>query len=238
MKKLMFGMAAALALCGMAIESSNIVGYGESTLKRGATMCAPMFVGIGADKDVKITDLTPTGDDIDGDGAIYLQTLDAFGRTLETYSWIDWGGDDVGWMNDEYEKVDVKFTPGTALWTTAQNAETGLRSAGEVNLLDCKVQLRRGATGTGNVTPVQISIQDLVLEGDDIDGDGAIYIQTLDAFGRTVDTYSWIDWGGDDVGWMNDEYEKVEVTFEPGQGLWVTAQNDQTYLRFPAPEMN
>jgi hypothetical protein len=127
MKKLMFGMVSALALCGLAdIESSNIVGYGESTLKRGATMCAPMFVKPGT-QGVSIKDLTPTGDDIDGDGAIYLQTLDAFGRTLETYSWIDWGGDDVGWMNDEYEKVEVTFEPGQGLWVTAQNDQTYLR---------------------------------------------------------------------------------------------------------------
>lgn len=33
MKKLMFGMAAALALCGMAIESSNIVGYTTKAVK-------------------------------------------------------------------------------------------------------------------------------------------------------------------------------------------------------------
>ena len=35
MKKLMFGMAAALALCGMAIESSNIVGYVNRTEVKG-----------------------------------------------------------------------------------------------------------------------------------------------------------------------------------------------------------
>jgi hypothetical protein len=238
MKKLMFGMVSALALCGLAdIESSNIVGYCESKLKDGATMCAPMFVGTGTDKSIKITDLTPTGDEIDGDGAIYLQTLDAFGRTLVTYSWIDWGGDDVGWMNDDFEKVDVTFQPGQGLWTSAQNSQTGLRSCGEVSLSDCKVQLRDGATGTGNMTPIAINIQDLVLEGDEIDTEGAIYIQTLDAFGRTLETYSWIDWGGDDVGWMNDDFEKVDVTFQPGQGLWVSAQNEKTYLRFPAPEV-
>ena len=75
------------------------------------------------------------------------------------------------------------------------------------------------------MTPIAINIQDLVLEGDEIDTEGAIYIQTLDAFGRTLETYSWIDWGGDDVGWMNDDFEKVDVTFQTGQGLWNPKQD-------------
>ena len=236
MKKLMFGMASALALCGMAIESSNIVGYGESTLKRGATMCAPMFVGCTS-AEVSITDLIPTGEDIDGEGGIYINTLDAFGRTVDAYYWIDWGGEDVGWMNGDFEKVDVKFAPGQGLWITADNAQTGIRSSGQVELKDTLVQLRRGATATGNMTPAEVSIQDILPEGDDVSTEGGVYINTLDAFGRTVDAYYWIDWGGEDVGWMNGDFEKVDVTFEPGQGLWVTGENDTTYLRFPAPEV-
>ena len=86
------------------------------------------------------------------------------------------------------------------------------------------------------MTPVPVDIQDLIPEGEDIDTDGGIYIQTLDAFGRTLETYMWIDWGEDGKGWMED-YELVEKTFEPGQGLWVSALSDKTYLRFPAPEV-
>jgi hypothetical protein len=86
-------------------------------------------------------------------------------------------------------------------------------------------------------TSAEVSITDLIPTGEDIDGEGGIYINTLDAFGRTVDAYYWIDWGGEDVGWMNGDFEKVDVTFEPGQGLWVTGENDTTYLRFPAPEV-
>ena len=103
---------------------------------------------------------------------------------------------------------------------------------------DVVVKLREGFTATGNPFPTSVSLQDIIPEGDDIDTDGAINIQTLSAGGRTVDTYQWIDWGGEDVGWMDGDYTLVEnVNFAPGQGLWVQGSKDTEFLRFPAPEL-
>ena len=89
-----------------------------------------------------------------------------------------------------------------------------------------------------NIGAEGIPLESLKPVGDSIDTDGGIYIQTLTAGGRTIDSYQWIDWGGDDVGWMDDDYTLVEdVTFAPGAGLWVTALSTEDYLRFPAPEL-
>ena len=52
-----------------------------------------------------------------------------------------------------------------------------------------------------------------------------VVIQTLDRVGRTVDSYGWTDAGGEDydqTGWVDEDNNIVtEVTFQPGQGLWI-----------------
>ena len=79
-------------------------------------------------------------------------------------------------------------------------------------------------------------MNDIIPTGDDVADNVAI--QTLDAFGRTVDTYSWNDWVAETPCWVNDDFEPLEnVTFSAGQGLWVFGSSASQYLRFPAPEL-
>lgn len=84
-----------------------------------------------------------------------------------------------------------------------------------------------------------ISITDIIPMGDDTYNN--VEIQTLDFAGRTVDSYVWTDAGGegwDQIGWVNDDNEIVtEVTFAPGQGLWVYGSSTEQAIRFPAPEL-
>ena len=80
-------------------------------------------------------------------------------------------------------------------------------------------------------------------------GDGAsdtVEIQTLTAGGYTDGDYMWIDYAGegwDEEGWIDNNAELgdyyplvTDVTFEPGQGLWVFGQSGLS-IRFPAPEL-
>ena len=80
-------------------------------------------------------------------------------------------------------------------------------------------------------------------------GDGAsdtVNIQTLTAGGNTDASYMWIDYAGenwDEEGWIDynaeigDYYPLVtDVTFAPGQGLWIFGQSGLS-VRFPAPEL-
>ncbi len=200
-------------------------------------MITPQFVPVDGTSKIALEDLTVTGDDIDTDGNISIQTLDANGMTVDSYMYLDWG-DPKGWCDDSYTVVeDVTFDVGQGLFTTGTGTGAAIQYAGKVGKDDVIVQLRAGATSSGNPFPVAIALQDILPEGDDIDTDGNISIQVLDANGMTVDSYMYLDWG-DPKGWCDDSYTVVEgVTFPAGQGLFITGTKATEYLRFPAPEL-
>ena len=65
-----------------------------------------------------------------------------------------------------------------------------------------------------------------------------VEIQTLDAFGYTVDSYLWNDWVSETPCWVDGDYNPVEgVTFAAGQGLWIGGASTEQAVRFPAPEL-
>lgn len=196
-------------------------------------MVAPQFLPVTGGN-ITLESIAPTGDDVADNVAI--QTLDAFGRTVDTYSWNDWVAETACWVNDDFEEVTgVTFPAGQGLWVFGSASAQGLQTAGKVGKEDVSVQLQNGATGTGNPFPVAIDLNDIIPTGDDVADNVAI--QTLDAFGRTVDTYSWNDWVAETPCWVNDDFEPLEdVSFVAGQGLWVFGSSEAQYLRFPAPE--
>ena len=187
--------------------------------------------------------IIPTGDDTSDN--VFIQTLDAYGRTVDSYGWINWAGDngDVeAWVDDNYEIIsDVSFSPGQGLWVMTNSDESqGVQSAGRVGTDDVSVALRFGGTLTGNPYPTSVDLQDIIPTGDDTSDN--VFIQTLDAYGRTVDSYGWINWAGDNgdqEAWVNDNYEIVTgVSFDAGAGLWIMTNSDaEQSIRFPAPEL-
>lgn len=81
-----------------------------------------------------------------------------------------------------------------------------------------------------NVSGESYLLDNLKPNGDDAD---YINIQTLDSYGYTKDSYLWIDGV-----WCDDnEVPVANVTFAPGQGLWVFGTGDGQSIRFPAPEL-
>ena len=211
------------------------MGYAQSDLKSGFTMATAQFSNIGTVA-MPLQALVPTGDETSDN--VYIQTLTAGGYTLDTYSWNDWACDEPCWVNDDYEMVEgVTFAPGQGLWVQASSSDQGIQSAGTVGKVDVSVTLKSGFTAAGNPFPVSIDLQDIVATGDDTSD--SVYIQTLTAGGYTLDTYSWNDWACDEPCWVNDDYEKVEnVTFAPGQGLWVQGASANQAILFPAPELD
>ena len=246
MKKLMIAAAALASASAFAAIESDIVGYSQSTLNKGMTLVTPQFLAIGSVEGLDVQTLKPTGEDVDGDGAVNIQLLDAFGRTVDGSKcfWVDWSADDdiVGWTKDMSDlATDVVVAPGQALWMAAPDTTTSIQSAGKVGLADVVVSLRQGMTAVGNPFPVAIDLQDIIPTGD-VDTEGGVNIQSLDAFGRTVagSKYFWVDWSADDdiVGWTQDMSDLVDgVKVQPGQGLWVSSPNGSTSIRFPAPEL-
>ena len=238
MKKLMF--AAAVAAMGTAvmaagIESANIVGYAQSGLQNGGSMVVAQFLNIGNSEDIPLQSIIATGDDASDN--VQIQTLDAFGYTVDAYDWNDWANDSACWVDGDWNPIEgVYIAPGQGLWVMGSSKTQGIQTSGQVGTADVTVALRLGGTITGNPFPVTLDLQDIIAEGTDVSDN--VQIQTLDAFGYTVDAYDWNDWANDTACWVDGDWNPVTgVTIAPGQGLWIMGSNGEQYIRFPAPEL-
>ena len=234
MKKLVFGLAAAVAVGAFAIESANIVGYGQNSLRFGYCLMTPQFVGVGGNQ-IALDALTASGTDASDN--VVLSTVDEYGTAVDSYSWNDWALSSACWINDSYEKIEgVTVVPGMAFWTSGSDASQVIQSAGEVGTSDVVVNLRFGYTLVGNPFPVDVALQDIVAGGDEASDN--VTMSTIDEYGTAIDTYSWNDWALDSACWINDSYEKIEgVSIAPGVGLWTSGSNSSQYIRIPAPEL-
>ena len=88
------------------------------------------------------------------------------------------------------------------------------------------------------VSGQEYKLEDIVPVGDDLVDN--VNIKVLDAFGRTAEgfDFTWVDYIADVPCWVDGEYNVVEnVTFQPGQGLWVYGSSAEQAIRFPAPEL-
>ena len=216
----------------------NLVGYAQSGLRNGATMVAPQFVNIGASESMPLEALTPTGDDTEG---VEIQTLTAAGYTDKFYTWNTWMYAEPCWVDGDLNLVEgVTFDKGTGLWIQGSSTAQGIQAAGKVGTEDVNVQLRNGATATGNPFPVELDLNDILPNGGDdtsVDLDG-VEIQTLTAAGYTDKFYTWNTWMYGDPCWVDGDLSPVNgISFAPGQGLWVQGSSAVQYIRFPAPEL-
>ena len=197
-------------------------------------MVTGQFVPVSSES-IELQSIVATGDEASDN--VCIETLDAYGRMAESYSWNDWAYESACWVDDGYEKVEgVTFAPGTGLWVQGAGSTQGIQTAGKVGSSDVTIDLRAGFTAVGNPYPVSVNLQDIIALGDETSDN--VCIETLDAYGRMVESYSWNDWAAEEPCWVNDSYEKVEgVTFAPGDGLWVQGSSSGQSLRFPAPEL-
>lgn len=226
MKKLMFAVAAAASMIAVAdLSSSNVVGYSQSGLCNGATITAPQFTSVSGTT-VNLDDIKATGNAVDG--TVSVSTLNSIGLKTASYIWTD----DDGWCDRKFKPVSgVTFQPGEALWVEGNSSDQNVQSAGQVSKEDAKVQLCNGATMTGNFTPVEIDLQDIICEGEGIEG--AVSLSTVDHSGIKTATYVWTD-----EGWCNRKFKKVSgVKIAAGQGVWIDGQNDNQFIVFPGVEL-
>ncbi len=161
-----------------------------------------------------------------------------------------------GWYLNGMTKTDVTFEPGQGLWVTGLSENTKLQINGQVYNADTVVDLTDGAVATGNPFPVPLALQDIAVQVDTVKYpnatiavDGSIMIQLLTNNGYTRDTYRWIDNRQDLInqgvpeqfwedaglmhGWYLNGMTKSDISFDPGQGLWVTGTMDGQQLFFP-----
>ena len=201
-------------------------------------MVTPQFLPV-AGGEFKLEDITPVGGDtVDN---INIKVLAAYGRTVDgcDYTWVDYVAAYPCWVDGDYNEVkDVSFTAGQGLWIYGSAADQGVQTVGKVGKDDVIVNLRKGAVGTGNPFPTAVALQDILAEGKDVVDN--VNIKILDAYGHTVTgcDYTWVDYVSQDPCWVDGDYTIVDdVSFDPGQGLWVYGSSDAQTIRFPAPEL-
>lgn len=234
------------------MESANVVGYSEVGLRFGSKGAGACFVNVNTSKSMDLQDLKVTGYDKAAgyeDAGVTVQTLDAYGRAIETYTWYDVPDDFVGWLdsNDNYVE-DMPIAPGEGLYARAPDTTFALQSAGQVASSDIAITLRFGSKLVVNPMPISINMNDdngdenyLRVTGYDVLAgyeDAGVTVQTLDAYGRAVETYTWYDVPDDFFGWLDSNDEYVEgISIAPGESLYARAPNTDFALVFPAPAL-
>ena len=220
------------------------VGYAQSALQSGAKIVTPQFLGIATENgQIELQSIKCAEEDSD---LVVINTLDAVGAVVKSYIWVTYGGesgDEWCWLDiDTMEEPEesVYFEPGQALWVEGDSEDNTFTTSGKVSSSDLQVTLQTGATMTGNFTPVQIELQDIVCQEEDSD---LVVINTLDAVGAVVKSYIWVTYGGesgDEWCWLDiDTMEKPEesVYFAPGEGLWVEGDSEDNVITFPGVEL-
>lgn len=196
-------------------------------------MATPQFVNVGASSSIELESLVPTGEDISDN--VEIQLLTAGGNTESYYTWNDWMYESACWVDaDLNEATGAVFAPGQGLWIMGTSASQGFQSSGKVGTNDVVVTLRNGGTATGNPFPVSINLNDIVPTGENTSDN--VEIQILTPGGNTDTFYTWNDWMYESPCWVDVDLNKVtEVTFGPGQGLWVMGTSTDQGLYFPTP---
>ena len=227
--------AAGALVCAAAVAdgltSDNIVGYTTTPLVTGNKLVAIPFLPIGDAEGYSIQDIIPAGADLDN---VQMQTLTKAGKGDETFAWDTWeyvAPGEEAWADDK-GVATRKFKPGEALWVQGVDNYT-LTTKGEVGKADVIINLVTGNVACGNPFPVEISIQDIVPTGANLDN---IQIQTLTKAGKGDETFAWDTWeyvAPGEEAWADDKGVATRK-FQPGEGLWVQGVEGYT-LRIPAP---
>ena len=245
-----------MATVGFGLESANVVGYTEVGLRTGSKGVGACFAPI-TETNVDLAEITVTGyDRAEGsEDQVYAQTLDASGKTIDMYYWIDVSyeenGETVtlyGWMDAEgnlLEKGSVMMPLGDALWVDAPGEDFKLNFNGEVAKDGVAVSLRAGSKMVSNPLAIDVDINNIAVKGYNTE-DGSedeVYAQTLDGNGKTVDMYYWIDISYEEngevitlYGWMDAEGNLLEddaVNVKAGEALWVDAPSADYSFDFP-----
>ena len=249
-----------------------IVGYqNQDTTSSGAKMMAPTFIAVTAEKSCTLADLSVTGyeapvydpdmEETEGGclGDFVVQFLNGNGTTKARYVWIDDDNGHKGWYTNadggaiEGGAASVTINAGESLWTIGRGLQ--LVTAGQVLTQDIVFPTTAaGAVAVGNATPVDLTLNKLIVEGynapvydpdmEETEGGclGDFVVQFLNANGTTKARYVWIDDDNGHLGWYaNADGGAIEggassISLPAGQGLWVIGRGMK--LRVPAPELN
>lgn len=250
MKKTMLFAAIASGFLAQAdVESANIVGYKYVPVAAGYSVFTATFKNCDATK-VDLVDLVPSH--LDGSafastecrGKVKVQCVDSQGDYGTTYSWYS-NKSPVGWYNGSValERGTVVLNNGEGVCVNNGLAgEIAILSNGEVDLVPANV-VPAGYSFTGNSTPVDIDLVDVVLkktDGSDFASTecrGKIKVQCVDAQGDYGKTYSWYS-NKTPVGWYDGSVALTKGTVVVPAGSAFCINNGLTgsiLVTLPAP---
>ena len=224
------------------MESANVVGYASAELQEYGLTAGACFIPVSAQK-FDLLDLKVTGFEEYTEADVYVQTLDEYGRTVNTYYYYDIPGELTGWLDGDDNEVargDVEFQAGEGLWMFCNADGFGIQSAGTVPQTGVAVELQQYGLSVANPTPINVDLNDITITGFEEYTEADVYVQTLDEYGRTVNTYYYYDIPGELTGWLDgddNEVERGNVVLKPGEGLWSFCNADGFYLNFPGVDL-
>ena len=182
MKKLI--ALAAVATCGaaLAVESANIVGYGEADLNKDYTGVGPMFFAIGEDV-TSIQNLQVKGvASAMGTGYTIAPITSTGNIPVNYFYWCglsEYGVKDGWYTTDDGATIEaaagegksddylanISMARGEGLVTYMMNASLTVQGSGEVLTGDFPRPLNKDYTGIANPYPVDVSIQNYAITG-------------------------------------------------------------------------
>ena len=218
------------------VESANVVGYDVKTGVQNFNWVAPEFSDVGLTT-IDIQNIQLSGAAVDPNGGDSLQILDSDGVTQSSFSWSD--PDDTGTVTwfDEDAWAPAEYSIGNAdsVLIYCVNSGVGIKLLGEVG---CGVITKTGVQNfnwVGNVSPIDIDIQQITLSGATVDPNGGDSLQILDSDGVTQSSFSWSD--PDDTGivtWFDeDAWAPAEETITAGSGVLIYAVNANVTIALP-----
>ncbi len=237
----MFGFAAALAMVACAeVESSNIVGYQQYEPVVGMNLFSPMFTGTDG-KALNIQNIVLKN--AQGWGTDCIQFISSGGKLGEKYIWVnaDMAPSGAGWyLTDFRTKVtELDYSIGDGFYIGIALPETYIETSGGVRLEALSKPLSVGMNVVGNSTPNAINIQDIKMK--DAQGWGTDCIQVITSGGKLGSKYIWVnaDIAPNGAGWYLPDFttKVTDVTFAPGEGLYVGVALEGTSLELP-PAIN
>ena len=219
-----------------ALESANVVGYQAITLKPGYNIFAPTFDGVSSTLDIQ--DLKLQG--VPGDGSDVIWVLDSDGIvTGDTYYWFSkeiTGAETDFWSADGETPLKRPIVSGEGFYVYTESEEASVMVSGSVKIGNYSKNLIPGYNLTGNFSPIAQNIQNLTLSG--VPGDGSDVIWVLDSDGIvTGETYYWFSkdvTGADKDFWSADGETPLDLTFEPGEGIYLYTEATDAVINLPA----
>jgi hypothetical protein len=206
-------MALIAGLAMAQVQSANTVGFmdiKDENAAEGFNVVCPTFTTVGYNT-VTLSDISLVGDDV----AVRqdnLQIFDADGNADCQYQWRAAGWYDLDtreYVNDEV----IDRAQGVVI--DSYNGGISIRSVGEVNVAAIEVEnCVEGFNVVGNPLPVNVTLGDVTLEGDDVTV-RQDNLQLFDGSGNAEYQYQWRASGWYDLDtreYVNDE------TFPAGQG--------------------